>query len=138
MIIHCNHANEIDASVITAIRKLQQAGVMVYNQAVLLRGVNDNVDVLVDLQKRLFALNVQPYYLHLLDRVQGAAHFDIPEAEAHELYRQLQAKLSGYLVPKLVREEAGAPAKSIISIELEKKPVRVLSFPKREKEVRSS
>lgn len=107
MMIHCNHSNEIDDTVITALKKLSDAKVMLYNQSVLLKGVNDNLSVLSALQKKLFALHVQPYYLNLLDKVEGSAHFEVPEAEAQALYKALQSTLSGYLVPQLVREEAG-------------------------------
>src|SRR3546814_18192730 len=88
--------------------RLRDAGAAVLNQAVLLRGVNDSVDALADLSERGFAAGVLPYYLHQLDRVDGAAHFEVPDARALELHAALVARLSGYLVPKLVREIAGA------------------------------
>lgn len=111
MVVHANHAREIDASVVAALGRLRAAGVTLLNQSVLLAGVNDSVGALEDLSRALFGAGVLPYYLHLLDRVAGAAHFDVPEDRARELVGELSARLSGYLVPKLVREVPGAPAK---------------------------
>jgi L-lysine 2,3-aminomutase len=110
-VIHANHPNEIDSQVRSACEKLRSAGVTLLNQSVLLRGVNDNVDVLAELSRRLFDAGVLPYYLHVLDRVRGAAHFAIPDAQAQALAGELASRLSGYLVPRLVRELYGAPAK---------------------------
>jgi EF-P beta-lysylation protein EpmB len=110
-VLHANHANEIDDSVRAACAHLREHGVTLLNQAVLLKGVNDNADALVDLSRALFDAGVLPYYLHVLDKVTGAAHFDLPEARAQELAGELAARLSGYLVPRLVREVEGAPAK---------------------------
>lgn len=112
MVIHANHPNEIDAAVASALARLRQAGVVLLNQSVLLAGVNDSEDVLAALSERLFEADVLPYYLHLLDRVQGTAHFEVTEARASELMAALRARLPGYLVPRLVREEAGEPAKT--------------------------
>jgi EF-P beta-lysylation protein EpmB len=111
VVIHANHANEIDAGVARALGELRRAGATLLNQAVLLRGVNDDVAALADLSERLFEAGVLPYYLHQLDRVAGAAHFEVPEAESLTLHAALSARLPGYLVPRLVREVAGAPAK---------------------------
>lgn len=111
MVMHCNHARELDARVSNALASLESAGITLLNQAVLLRGVNDNVIDQVDLSEALFAAGVLPYYLHLLDRVIGAAHFEVNEDRALELIQNLQSKLPGYLVPKLVREVAGMPHK---------------------------
>lgn len=111
-VLHTNHANEIDAEVRAACARLRAAGVTLLNQSVLLRGVNDDVDVLADLSRTLFDAGVTPYYLHLPDRVRGTAHFDVPEARAHRLIDQLTARMSGYLVPRLVREVPGAPSKT--------------------------
>jgi len=108
---HANHAREFDASVDAALSRLRDAGASVLNQAVLLRGVNDSVDALAELSERSFAAGALPYYLHQLDRVAGAAHFEVPDARARELHAGLTARLSGYLVPKLVREVAGEPSK---------------------------
>jgi EF-P beta-lysylation protein EpmB len=111
VVIHANHANELDAAVVEAIARLRGAGATVLNQAVLLRGVNDTVPALVELSERLFDARVLPYYLHLLDRVAGSAHFEVPAHEARCLHEALATRLPGYLVPRLVREVAGAPAK---------------------------
>jgi EF-P beta-lysylation protein EpmB len=110
-VIHANHANEFDASVDAALLRLGDAGARLLNQAVLLRGVNDSVDALAALGERSFAAGVLPYYLHQLDRVAGTAHFEVDDEEARALHRALAARLSGYLVPKLVREVAGDPGK---------------------------
>ncbi|MEQ8857480.1 MAG: EF-P beta-lysylation protein EpmB [Pseudomonadales bacterium] len=112
MVIHANHANEIDASVANALARLAGRRVALFNQAVLLRGVNDTADALVALSERLFEVGVTPYYLHQLDRVRGAAHFEVPEARARALHAAMAARLPGYLLPRLVREQAGAPAKT--------------------------
>lgn len=112
VVLHANHGNEIDPSVAAALARLRGAGVHLLNQAVLLRGVNDSAEALVDLSERLFSAGVLPYYLHQLDRVAGAAHFEVGDAEARELAAELAARLPGYLVPRLVREVAGAPSKT--------------------------
>ncbi len=111
VVIHANHAREIDSSVHRACTDLRGAGVTLLNQTVLLKGVNDSVETLTDLSEALFAAGVLPYYLHVLDKVQGAAHFDVDEARALEIHADLATRLPGYLVPRLVREVAGAPAK---------------------------
>jgi EF-P beta-lysylation protein EpmB len=104
MVIHCNHPNEIDASVVRALCKLAQAGALLLNQSVLLKGVNDSADTLIRLSETLLAAGVLPYYLHQLDRVQGAAHFEVSDSAAHALMDSVHAALPGYLVPRLVRE----------------------------------
>lgn len=111
VVIHANHAQEFDASVDAAMAGLREAGATLLNQAVLLRGVNDDVDTLAALSERGFDAGVLPYYLHQLDRVRGAAHFEVSDDRARALHRALSARLSGYLVPKLVREVAGDPGK---------------------------
>lgn len=110
-VIHANHANEFDTQVDAALSRLRNAGATLLNQSVLLRGVNDSVDALAALSERSFAAGVLPYYLHQLDRVQGVAHFEVPDDEARALHAALAARLSGYLVPKLVREIRGDPGK---------------------------
>lgn len=115
MVIHANHPNELDDATATVLQRLSQAEVTLLNQSVLLRGINDTVTALKSLSERLFACRVLPYYLHLLDRVQGAAHFEVEEAEAVQLLTQLRVQLPGYLVPKLVREVAGMPYKQPIN-----------------------
>ena len=112
VVIHANHGNEIDDSVAAALARLRGTGAQVLNQAVLLRGVNDSLPALSDLSERLFAAGALPYYLHQLDRVAGTAHFEVPDERARSLHEGLAASLPGYLVPRLVREVAGAPAKT--------------------------
>jgi EF-P beta-lysylation protein EpmB len=112
VVIHANHAQEIDADARRACEGLTRAGATLLNQSVLLAGVNDSAVALAELSEALFGAGVLPYYLHVLDKVQGAAHFDVPESRAIELHRELAARLPGYLVPRLVREIAGAPAKT--------------------------
>lgn len=116
MVVHCNHANELDDSVAMAIDRLRQKKITVLNQSVLLKGVNDSVEALVNLSQRLFAGGVLPYYLHLLDKVQGAAHFTVSESQARQLIEKMQASLSGYLVPKLVKEVSGAKSKLPVAL----------------------
>ncbi len=113
-VIHCNHPNEIDSEVRAACAALRHSGVTLLNQSVLLRGVNDSVEVLLELSERLFEAGVLPYYLHVLDKVRGAAHFDVPETTARRLAGELATRLPGYLVPRLVREVSAAPAKVIL------------------------
>lgn len=112
VVLHANHANEFDAFVDSACARLREAGCTVLNQAVLLRGVNDDAEVLVRLSERLFEAGVLPYYLHQLDRVTGAAHFEVADDEAVALVDAVRSRLPGYLVPRLVREIAGEPSKS--------------------------
>lgn len=114
LVIHANHANELDEDVRQAMARLADAGITLLNQSVLLRGVNDSANALADLSHRLLACRVMPYYLHLLDRVAGAAHFDVPETEATALLRDLAGRLPGYLLPRLVREIPGQPGKTPI------------------------
>ncbi len=111
VVLHANHPRELDGAVAAAVARLRGAGATVLNQAVLLAGVNDSAEALVGLSRELFAAGVLPYYLHLLDRVAGAAHFEVPAARARELLRAMMAELPGYLVPRLVREVPGAPHK---------------------------
>jgi EF-P beta-lysylation protein EpmB len=114
IVLHTNHAQELDASVEKACIQLRKAGCHLLNQSVLLAGVNDSAETLAMLSQRLFSYGVLPYYLHLLDKVQGAAHFDVKREEALRIFQQLQALLPGYLVPKLAREEAGEKHKTLI------------------------
>jgi len=115
MVIHANHANEIDDEVEQAMRQLREANCQLLNQAVLLKDINDNVITLYDLSERLSELSVQPYYLHLLDPVAGASHFDVSEQDGIKLIAQLRTLLPGYLVPRLVREQQGEASKTAIS-----------------------
>jgi len=114
MVLHCNHANELNERVITACQQLKKHGITLLNQSVLLKGVNDNATVLCELSERLFQHGVIPYYLHLLDKATGTGHFAVSETEALLLMEQVQACLSGYLVPKLVKEVAGAESKRYV------------------------
>jgi EF-P beta-lysylation protein EpmB len=111
IVIHCNHPNEIDPGVAAGLKQLARTGATLLNQSVLLRGINDMPDTLKTLSECLFAAGVLPYYLHQLDRVQGAAHFEVSEARAGEIMQELHAALPGYLVPRLVREIPGLPGK---------------------------
>jgi EF-P beta-lysylation protein EpmB len=114
IVLHTNHANELDESVAAALADLRSAGVTLLNQSVLLRGVNDSLSAASDHANRLFACGVLPYYTHLMDPVAGAAHFDVPLAEALALEDALRATLPGYLVPRFVREVPGGNAKTPI------------------------
>jgi L-lysine 2,3-aminomutase len=114
IVLHANHANEIDAEVVAACDALRAAGATLLNQSVLLAGVNDSAAALVSLSHSLWSAGVLPYYLHLLDRVRGASHFEVSESCARDLHTQLLAALPGYLVPRLVREQPGAASKTPI------------------------
>jgi EF-P beta-lysylation protein EpmB len=116
VVLHINHANEIDHRVTEACRRLAQCGATLLNQSVLLAGVNDHADALADLSESLFAMGVLPYYLHLLDRVSGAAHFDVKPNHVEMLQRELTTRLPGYLVPKFVREISGERSKTPFTI----------------------
>jgi EF-P beta-lysylation protein EpmB len=115
VVVHANHANELDAAVQSSLATLRPALTALLNQSVLLRGVNDTAESLARLSERLFACGVLPYYLHLLDRVAGAAHFDVDEATAKNLVAELRSRLPGYLVPRLVREVPGELSKTPIA-----------------------
>ncbi len=112
IVVHINHAQEIDQATEQAIRKLRQTGAVLLNQAVLLRGVNDNITSLEQLSKRLVDLQIIPYYLHQLDRVAGAAHFEVSVAEGLNLIQELRRRMPGYAVPRYVQEIAGEPSKT--------------------------
>ncbi|MCZ6831898.1 MAG: EF-P beta-lysylation protein EpmB [Gammaproteobacteria bacterium] len=114
VVIHSNHANELDDEVGTGLAQLRGAGITLLNQSVLLRGVNDDAASLALLSETLFSRGVLPYYLHLLDPVAGSAHFHVPEVKARELYAAVLNRLPGYLVPRLVREEPGKGSKSLL------------------------
>lgn len=106
VVVHCNHPNEINAEVAQAISCLITSGATVLNQSVLLKNINDNAEVLINLSEKLFSIGVMPYYLHILDKVKGAAHFDVDIALAKQIHVTMQANLPGYLVPKLVIDTA--------------------------------
>lgn len=111
VVVHANHPVELDANVAAAAERLAAAGAVLLNQAVLLAGVNDSAEVLAELSERLVELGVVPYYLHLLDRVRGTAHFEVGEERARKLLDALRRRLPGYAVPRLAREVPGEPAK---------------------------
>jgi EF-P beta-lysylation protein EpmB len=118
LVNHINHANEIDEDFRNAMQRLRQANVTLLNQSVLLRGVNDNAQTLADLSNALFDASVMPYYLHVLDKVQGAAHFLVSDDEARTIVRELLTLISGYLVPRLAREIGGEPSKTPLDLML--------------------
>lgn len=115
LVAHCNHPNEIDKSVAKMSKKCQEFGINLFNQTVLLQGINDNDEVLTVLCEKLFAIGIIPYYLHLLDKVQGVRQFFVPKARARKIFRKLQGKLPGYLCPRLVQDGIGEQAKTIIT-----------------------
>jgi EF-P beta-lysylation protein EpmB len=112
LVLHANHAQELDSSVAASLSRLAANGVTLLNQSVLLSGVNDNLPALIALSEKLFAMHVLPYYLHLLDPVSGVQHFDVPDSRGVALVAQMRELLPGYLVPRLVRERAGAGSKT--------------------------
>lgn len=116
VVLHANHPRELCGSLRAALDGLADAGATLLNQSVLLRGVNDDEDTLAELSTALFEAGVLPYYLHLLDRATGTAHFELPPGEALRLHAALRARLPGYLVPRLVREIEGAPAKTPMGV----------------------
>jgi L-lysine 2,3-aminomutase len=115
MVLHINHPNEIDLRLSNNLLELSKAGVLLLNQSVLLKGVNDSSEVLCELSEKLFSSKILPYYLHQLDKVQGAAHFDVSDSRAKELIGEMRNSLPGYLVPRLAKEMANAPAKTILA-----------------------
>lgn len=115
IVLHVNHANELAGDALDSLARLRRTGALLLNQSVLLRGVNDDVEALETLSRRLHVLGVSPYYLHLLDRVRGSAHFEVEEPRAKALVDDLAGRLPGYLVPKLVREIPGRAAKTLIT-----------------------
>jgi len=114
LVVHANHAAELDEQVAAGLARLAAAGVVLLNQSVLLRGVNDDGQALVELSERLIDCRVTPYYLHQLDRVRGAAHFAVSEARGLELIAELRARLPGYAVPRYVRETPGHLHKDVL------------------------
>ncbi len=114
IVVHCNHANELNPRVIAACKLLANKRITLFNQSVLLKGVNDNVAALCELSEQLFSHGIIPYYLHLLDKATGTGHFEVSETAAIALIKEIQVILPGYLVPKLVKEQAGAMSKQYI------------------------
>jgi len=115
IVLHCNHANEIDGEVRAAAAQLRATGATLLNQSVLLAGVNDSVAALEALSQALWSAQILPYYLHLLDRVRGTAHFEVEESRARALMGGLSRRLPGYLVPRLARETPGAESKTVLA-----------------------
>ena len=113
IVMHVNHPKEINPDVILALQRLKPVATLL-SQSVLLKEVNDDVATLTELSESLFANGVLPYYLHVLDKVEGVAHFDVPLTAALQLHESLQNTLPGYLVPRLVREDAGKRAKTLL------------------------
>lgn len=116
IVTHCNHPNELDDSIKTKIKLLQQYNITVLNQAVLLKDINNSAEVLIELSQKLFECSILPYYLHLLDPVTGTSHFEVDHTTAISLIKKIKAKLPGYLVPKLVQEVPGEDSKTLIKI----------------------
>jgi lysine 2,3-aminomutase len=114
VVLHANHANELDSHVASAIGRLSDAGIVLLNQAVLLAGINDSIEGQAALCERLVDLRVLPYYLHQLDRVAGAAHFEVPLAHGRQLISQLRERLPGYAVPRYAAEVPEAGSKTIL------------------------
>lgn len=114
IVIHTNHPAELDSSVAESLGRFSDAGIPVLNQSVLLRGVNDTVETLVALSRKLINLRVMPYYLHQLDRVAGATHFLVPRETGHRLVAQMRSQLPGYAVPRYVVEQPGMPHKTLL------------------------
>ena len=114
-VVHCNHPRELDSDVIASLRKIASIGIPVLNQSVLLKGVNDNPEILLSLSETLTNNGIIPYYLHEHDRVEGTSHFALPSSAGPELIRYLREHISGFGVPRLVREEPGYPSKTFIS-----------------------
>jgi len=114
IVLHVNHARELQGDALEALARLRMTGALLLNQSVLLRGVNDDATMLATLSRTLHAHGVLPYYLHLLDRVRGSAHFEVSESRGLEIIETMTSTLPGYLVPKLVREIPGAASKTMI------------------------
>ncbi|WP_154222190.1 EF-P beta-lysylation protein EpmB [Marinicella rhabdoformis] len=115
LVLHINHSQELSQEARCAIRDLKSANVTLLNQSVILKSVNDQAKTLIDLSHKLHDLGVIPYYLHVMDKVQNASHFDVPLALAKNLHQQLQEALPGYLVPKLTAEIKGQKSKTWIN-----------------------
>ncbi|UVK77403.1 MAG: lysine 2,3-aminomutase [Sodalis sp. Fle] len=118
LVTHINHAREIDKALCESMAQLRNARVMLLNQSVLLHGTNDDANILAALSEALFAAGILPYYLHVLDRVQGTAHFMVDDERARKIMRQMLEKVSGYLVPRLVREIGGEHSKTLLDLGL--------------------
>lgn len=113
-VLHINHAREIDADILVALSKIRRLGIPIFCQSVLLKGVNDDEETLLNLCETLIDAAIVPYYLHLLDRVKGSAHFEVSKERGRQLIAYLRHHLPGFAVPKLAHEVAGEPGKTII------------------------
>ncbi|MAH73242.1 MAG: EF-P beta-lysylation protein EpmB [Cellvibrionales bacterium TMED49] len=116
IVLHINHPNEIDSALEESLRRLRNIGIRLLNQSVLLKNVNDCSDVLIALSEHLYSCEVTPYYLHLLDPVEGAAHFHVDKARIKAVYSEMQRVLPGFLLPRLVKETPGEPSKTIVCV----------------------
>lgn len=116
LVSHCNHPQEVDEHVLNVFERLKKQNILLLNQSVLLKNVNDSSKILASLSEKLFTVGALPYYLHLLDKVRGASFFAVEEDRARHIYRQLLASLPGYLVPKLVREVPGESSKTPLGL----------------------
>lgn len=114
VVLHVNHAQELDGETASVAEKLRASSAILLNQAILLRGVNDSVDAQCDLSEKLIEQGITSYYLHQLDRVVGAAHFEVSENRGREIVAEMRKRLPGYLVPRYVKEEAGESSKRIL------------------------
>ncbi len=114
VVVHVNHPSEIAEDSGNALREMVRAGIPVLSQSVLLRGINDSSATLAELFERLVDLGVMPYYLHQLDPVQGAAHFETKVDLGRTLIRELRERLPGYAVPRYVREVPGGRYKELL------------------------
>jgi len=114
VVLHINHPQEIDTALSQAMQALRGCGLTLLNQAVMLRGINDSAATLAELSQRLFNSGALPYYLHELDKVEGAAHFHVARQRAKRIMRELASQLPGYLLPRYVVEEAGAASKTLL------------------------
>jgi len=113
-VIHCNHPHELDAEILAALKNIQRLGIPVLNQWVLLKGVNDSIEVLEALCEQLVDSGIFPYYLHQLDRVEGAAHFEVDKEKGRQLIAELNRRIAGYAVPRYVQEIAREPSKTLL------------------------
>jgi len=118
LVLHANHANEMSEALKSRLITLREKGVTLLNQSVLLKGVNDSGEAISDLSEALFEASVLPYYLHVLDKVQGASHFYVSDDEGRHIMEEAIKRLPGFLVPKLVREIGGQPGKTPIDLHL--------------------
>ncbi len=113
-VFHINHLNEIDSNVITAVKKLKHKNILLFNQSVLLKGINDNLSTLKDLNLKLIEIGIVPYYLHQLDKIKGSSHFEVSIKKGKKLIKLLNEHLCGYMVPKYVKEIPNKKSKTLI------------------------